>query len=146
VKILALIGLLLLYLGPIISAVLIIALLRKRFSPLRILFVLNLIILSIFALCIVYPYYIQGYKYIQNPQPGPPLGLTRFPLIKDFAYLYSSVPLGFVWLASGLSFLVLSEVGVNSKIESSVKTLLALTYSFFILNLHSFDIIGIVLE
>lgn len=145
-KILAFIGLLLLYFGPIISAALVIGLLRKRFSPLKILFVLNLIVLSIFALCIVYPYYAQGYKDIQSPTPGPPLGLTKFPVIKDFAYFYSSVPLGFVWLASGLSFLIISEVGVNSRVERSLKTLLALTYSFFLLNLHSFDVIGIVLE
>jgi hypothetical protein len=99
-----------------------------------------------FGVCIVYPYYIQGYREIQEPVPGPALGITRLSFINDFAYLYSSIPLGFVWLASGLSFLILGDICANSNVEKSLKILFALLYSFCILNLHSFGTIGIVLD
>jgi hypothetical protein len=142
----ALFWIILLYLGPVLSALLAVAMLRRKFAPGKILFVFNLVMLIIFGICIVYPYYFQGYKDITHPMPGPALGLTKLPLISVFAYLYSSAPLGFVWLTSGLAFLMLGEIGIDKKTEMGLKILIALIYSFLILNLHRFDVIGTVLE
>lgn len=88
--------------GPLIPVLLCFALFRKRMRYDVWLFLSGTLSLVIFAFCVTLPYNFQGYATLSSPSVGEGLGLTRLPVIGDFAYLYSFKWSAFVWLLVGL--------------------------------------------
>ncbi len=124
---------LLLFPGPFTPLVLSLIFLRKRLKIRCCLSISALLSLILFLVCIVYPYYFQGYKeYDHSYFPSEGFGIHQNDFADAFAYIYTSYGHGFLWLLVGLLATVHGRIFSQPIREAIWKSTMVTAYAYLL--------------
>ena len=92
------------------------------------------------------PYYFMGYKEISSRLPGEALGITANPFIGFVSYMLSGPPIGYSFLITGLSAMILGRINSNIKTYMVLRMIVIIYYLLSLYSVSEYEIINDVLE
>ena len=110
------------------------------------LYVNGLIYGVVYIIFIQIPYYFMGYKEITSRLPGEALGITANTFIGDVSYLLSFPTIGYSFLITGLTAMILGRINYNIKAYTALQVIVIIYYLLSLYSVSEYEIINDVLE
>jgi len=117
----------------------------------KIVFIVGLVLLGLYIVCVIYPYHIGGYGDLPKVGEGlqlrtKSLGITRFMIIAIFSYFLSYAFIGIFVLVFSILCIFLGSRKMPKSVHFGCTAIAVLVTLFAAVNMNNYEIINFVLE
>jgi len=106
----------------------------------------GMLALLTFVAFIQFPYYFSGYSEIKAYHVGEGLGIHKYNLINEYAYIYANKFLGTYWILTSQIFVLVKEDVKYHGIFLFVKLIVVIYCGITIMEMHHYEVISDYLE
>ena len=116
--------------------------LKNQYDVYTIVRISGMLALLIFVAFIQFPYYFCGYSEVKSYSVGEGLGIHKYGLINEYAYMYSNKFLGTYWIITSQIFILVKEDVKHYGIFPFVKLIVVIYCGITIMEMYHYEVIS----